>query len=199
MAVMKNLFAAAKSQAENSVINIAGAGAPVNGTSGTGLNICGPGSTYTDVTNKQVYVNLGTAASPYWESLQIGAVKQVRTRNTIAQVNAGATLLPAIAGFAYRVTDMALIAIGGAVTAATSVDIRGTQSTSVVNLLAAAVAGLTQNTLLRAGATNAAILAGGLSFVTNDVNTAITIGVTGSNVATATHIDSLVGYVLVKA
>jgi hypothetical protein len=124
------------------------------------------------------------------------AVRSVRTRFTTAQVNAGATLLPAVPGKKYRIVDMALIAIGGAAATATSVDILATQSASSVKLLAAAVAGLTQNTLLRAGAANAAILAGGLSFVQNDVNTAITIGKTNSDLATATHVDALVTYVL---
>lgn len=199
MAFMKNVIASQKSLTENGVVEIAGTSAPTNGTSGTGLGIAGPGSLYTDVTNKNVYVNIGTAASPYWFSLQTDTVRHLRTRNTVAEVNAGATLLPAISGFQYRIVDMALIAIGGAAATATSVDIRATQSTSVVNILAAAVAGLTQNTLLRAGAANAAILAGGVSFVANDANTAVTINRTGSNVATATHIDSLISYVLVKS
>jgi hypothetical protein len=123
-------------------------------------------------------------------------VNHVRRRFTIAEVNAGATLLPAIAGRAYRMIDSAMIAIGGAAATATSVDLRGTQAASSVNLVANAVAGLTQNTLLRAGATNAAILAGGVSFVANDVNTAITVGRTGSALATATHIDVLLTYAI---
>jgi hypothetical protein len=87
-----------------------------------------------------------------------------------------------------------MIAIGGAAATATSVDLRGTQAASVVNLVAAAVAGLTQNTLLRAGATNSAILAGGASFAACDDNTAITVAKTGSNVATATHVDFIVKF-----
>jgi hypothetical protein len=117
----------------------------------------------------------------------------LRQRVTLAQVNAGLTLLPAIVGLRYRLVDVALISIGGAAAGATSVDIRGTQSAAGVNLLAAAVAGLTQNTLLRAGATNAAILAAGASFVANDTNTAITIAATGT-LTTSTHIDVLLTY-----
>lgn len=197
MAFMKNMMASVKSKAENGVIDIAGAGAPTNGTTGAG--VAGPGSIYTDVTNKQRYRNLGTTASPVWEHVDAGMVKAIRQRNTVAEVNAGATLLPAISGYKYRIVDMAMIAIGGAAATATSVDIRGVQSSSTVNLMASAVAGLTQNTLLRAGATNGAILAAGASFVENDANTAITVAKTGSNVATATHIDFIVQYVLVKA
>lgn len=127
------------------------------------------------------------------------SAKVFRGRFTAAQVNAGADILPALPGKRYRVHDMALTAIGGNAATATSVDIRGTQSASSVNLLAAAVAGLTQNTLLRAGATNAAILAGGVSFVANDANTAVRIDHTGSDLATATHVDVLMNYTIETA
>ncbi len=125
---------------------------------------------------------------------EFGKVISTRQRFTVAQVNAGATVLAAFPGFRYRLVDVSLIAVGGAATGATTVDILATQSSSSVKLLAAAVAGLTQNTLLRAGAANAAILAAGASFAQNDANTAITIGKAGSDVATATHIDVLLTY-----
>lgn len=126
-----------------------------------------------------------------------GLVQHLRTRVTTAQVNAGHTLLAAVAGRAYRLVDLSLIAIGGAATGATGVLVRGTQSASVVNLMDAKVAGLTQNTLLRIGtATNGLILAGGASFVANDVNTAITIIKDGSDLATATNIDVLLSYTI---
>jgi hypothetical protein len=128
-----------------------------------------------------------------------GVMKVLRTRATVAQVNAGLTLIAAKSGVKFRVHDVALIAVGGAVTGTTTVDVIGTQAASGVKLLAAAVAGLTQNTLLRAGATNAAILAGGASFVANDTNTAITLGKTGDPAATATHVDVLLTYEEVSA
>jgi hypothetical protein len=128
---------------------------------------------------------------------QSSLTQSIRTRVTTAQVNAGFELLPAVPGLRYRVNDMSLIAIGGAAATATSVDIRATQAAASVNLLSAAVAGLTQNTLLRAGAANAAILNNGSSFVPNDANTPITLARTGSNLATATHIDVLLSYELV--
>jgi hypothetical protein len=126
----------------------------------------------------------------------LGSVQHLRTRVTVAQVNAGATLLPAIPGRSYRVCDMALISIGGAAGAVTTVDILGTQAASGVKLLAGAQANLTQNTLIRAGATGGAILAAGASFVANDNNTAITIGKTGDPVTTSTHFDVLISYVV---
>jgi len=158
--------------------------APSNSTPFVGVAVAGgaDGETYVDV-----LLNGAPAAT---------SARVLRVRATTAEVNAGLTLLPAIPGRKYRIHDVALIAIGGAAATATTVDIIGTQSASAVKLLAAAVAGLTQNTLLRAGAANAAILAGGVSFVANDVNTSITIGKTGSNLATATHIDVLLTYSL---
>ena len=127
------------------------------------------------------------------------AAQVLRSRVTTANVNAGATLLPAVPGFKYRIQDMTMISIGGAAATATTVDILATQSTSSVKLLAVAVAALTQSAVVRAGAANATVLADGASFVANDTNTAVTIGKTGSSLATATHIDVLITYVLEAA
>lgn len=123
-----------------------------------------------------------------------GPCNQLRARTTIANVNAGATLLPALPGYKYRIHDIAMIAIGGAVGAATTIDVLGTQSTSSVKLFAGAIANLTQSAVLRAGATGGTVLADGASFVACDVNTAITIGKTGSTATTATHVDVLLTY-----
>lgn len=127
----------------------------------------------------------------------LGCVRQLRTRLTAAQVNAGTTVLPALANRRYRMCDMAMIAVGGNAATATGVLIRGTQSASVVSLMDAKVAGLTRSTLLRAGtATNGLILADGASFAQCDANTAITVIKDGSDLATATHIDVLLTYVV---
>jgi len=117
-----------------------------------------------------------------------------RERVTIAQINAGYTLLnPARLG-KYRLCDLTLIAIGGAAAGATSVDVKGTRSGSSVSLLVAAVAALTQSTVARIGAANMVVLADGASFTALDVNTAITIIKNGSDLTTATHIDVLMEY-----
>lgn len=130
---------------------------------------------------------------------QVPVTYEQRTRVTLAQVNAGATLLAAVAGFKYRLLEAAIIAIGGAAAAGTTVDILGTQSASGVKLAAFAQASLTQSALLRAGASGATILADGASFVANDVNTAITVGKTGSAFTTATHFDVFLRYQLDEA
>jgi hypothetical protein len=139
-----------------------------------------------------IFIQRGVVGIP----LAAGTVKQSFYRRcTIAEINAGLVLLPAVAGQRYRINDVSLIAIGGAVAAATAVVVTGTQTT-VVNLLSVAVAALTQSALVRAGAANATILADGASFRQCDANTAISIAKTGSNITTATHVDVLIDYTL---
>lgn len=113
----------------------------------------------------------------------------------IADVIAGKTLVPAIPGYKLRLVGCKAIAIGGAAAAVTTVDVLGTQGAAVVKLAAFAQASLTQSTVLTAGGTGGAVLADGASFNVCDVNTAITIGQTGSNITTATFIDIILDYV----
>lgn len=119
-----------------------------------------------------------------------------RLRVITATINTGAELLPALAGFCYRMIDMAMIAYGGAAATCTTVDILGTQSAAGAKLMAGAQATMTENTLLHAGESGGAILAAGASFVACDVNTAITVGSTTNNLATATGVDFIVTFVL---
>ncbi len=127
---------------------------------------------------------------------QHGSLLSIRKRFTIAEVNAGATILPAIAGLRYRMVDASIVAVGGAAAAHTSIDILGTVSTAR-KLVAFLVAGTTQSTMLRAGAaTNGVLLADGASFTQNDAGAAITIGKTGSDVTTATHVDISFSFVV---
>jgi hypothetical protein len=130
---------------------------------------------------------------------QSGYVLTKRLRATIAQVNAGIELLPALAGYGYRMIDVQAISVGGAAAAVTTVDVLATQATLAVKLAAFAQASLTQSTVLRPGIAGTAVLADGASFVVNDANTAVTIGKTGSAVTTATHIDIEFKYTLESA
>ena len=126
----------------------------------------------------------------------LNVVRNHRQRVTLAQWNAGATLLAAPGlGRAYRLVSGAAIAYGGAAGALTTADIEATQSAGAVKLVAFAQASLTQSTLLR----DVAILADGASFVVNDVNTAITAGVTGADLTVATGIDVFLTYVIETA
>lgn len=127
--------------------------------------------------------------------LTIGIPLTIRTRQTIAVVNAGATLLPALVGFGYRLLSAQMIAIGGAAAAVTTVDILGTLTASR-KLCTFAQASLTQSTLLTMGGTGTVILADGASYTRNDINTAITINITGIAITTAVSIDSILTYVI---
>lgn len=121
--------------------------------------------------------------------------RNIRMRCTAAEVNAGKTILAAVAGCKYRMVDCVAIAIGGAAGAVTTVDVLGTQ-TSGVKLVAFGQASLTQSSVLKAGGTGATVLADGASYVANDVNTAVTVGKTGSAMTTATHVDIILTYVI---
>jgi len=119
-----------------------------------------------------------------------------RQRVTVAEINAGASLLAAITGKSYRLISCKAIAYGGAAGAVTTVDILGTQSASGVKLVAYAQAALTQSAVLTDGDSNSAVLADGASYAACDAATAITIGKTGSDVTTATGVDVILQYTI---
>ena len=125
-------------------------------------------------------------------------VKNIRTRFTVAEVNAGATILAAISGYKYRMVDCTIAAQGGSAATGTAVIIVGTQ-TSAVSLVSFAQAQLTDDCYLKPGITGTTILANGVSFLANDANTAITIAKTGSSFATVTHFDVNFTYVIEAA
>ena len=112
-----------------------------------------------------------------------------RTRVTLAELNAGKTLLPAVPGFKYRLIDAKLIAVGGAAAVGTSVNVIGTRAAAPVQLLVVLIAALTQSAVVRAGAANAAVLANGASFESLDANTGITVITVGTAMTTLTHLD----------
>jgi len=114
----------------------------------------------------------------------------------IADVNAGLTLLPAIAGLKYRFIDSSVMAVGGSAAALTLLTILGTQAAGSAILLSHTQASLTQSTLLKPTSTGAVVLADGASYIQNDVNTAVTIGKTGSSLTTSTFIDVILTYAL---
>lgn len=155
---------------------------------------------YTGISQDNVRINSGNATL---QTLTVtgtasitGMVQNVRQRFTIAEINAGATLVAAVAGKSIRMVSCKAIAIGGAAGAVTTVDVLGTLSTGR-KLVAFAQANLTQSTVLTDGGTGGAVLADGASYTANDAGTAVTVGKTGSNVTTATHIDVIFDYVLV--
>ena len=119
----------------------------------------------------------------------------IRKRFTVAEVNAGIELLPAVLGRRYRMISAGLISIGGLATSVTTVDILATQSTAA-KLVAGLQASLVEGVVLKDAHTGLGILANGASYIPNDANTAITVGVTGSDITVATHIDFMFLYTL---
>lgn len=134
-------------------------------------------------------------------SITVGVALNLRTRATTAEVNAGLELLPALSGYKYRIVDVTLIAIGGNAATATSVDLLATSGGSAVRPIVAAVAALTRSAVVKPNSANVTVLADGASFVAMDANTAISITKQsgGSNLATATHIDCILTYVIEEA
>jgi len=131
-------------------------------------------------------------------SIVTGLVLNLRVRATTAEVNAGLLLLPQLAGYKYRITDLTMIAIGGNAATATSVDIVTTQGGSAARPFVAAVAALTRSAVVKPDTANMTVLADGASFIANDANTGVYVSkqAAGSNLATATHIDVNLTYVI---
>jgi hypothetical protein len=92
----------------NAVAFISGAGAPTNGTSGTGVGYAGPGSVYSDVTNKQLYTNTNTAASPTWSALSQanGAKSPAQVSSTPANPTQTSSATYVMMGLAVALTPV---------------------------------------------------------------------------------------------
>lgn len=67
--LMKNVFADMKRRLEKNILIFPDTGAPVDGTSGTGVNFAGIGSLYINVSNGAVYQNTGSITSPTWNNI----------------------------------------------------------------------------------------------------------------------------------
>jgi len=100
---INNIEAEALDRFNNYVLDVVGSGSPTNGTSGTGAGLCGPGSSYTDYTNKAIWFQAGTLASPTWQLVsgqKVGYTVEVTI--TSAQIKA------------IRATPITIVAAQGA-------------------------------------------------------------------------------------
>jgi len=68
-----NTWAWLKNMMNNNLGILTNAGAPTNGTSGTFAGLAGPGCVLLDITNKNLYINTNTKASPTWTFLSSSA------------------------------------------------------------------------------------------------------------------------------
>lgn len=119
-------------------------------------------------------------------------IRSLRVRHTVAELNSGQVLLPALPGFKYRLIDYKVISVGGAMGTATSLEIEGDQS-GAVDLVSIAAAALTENATNTDPLANNTVLAAGATYVANDANTAISLSSTGT-ADTMTHVDILLTY-----
>lgn len=156
---------------------------------------------YNDANGDRLNIASGGVLNCASGSIPVGVLLNQRTRVATADVNAGLALLPALAGYKYRLVDVTMIAIGGNAATATSVDIVTTQAASAVRPIVAAVAALTRSAVVKPNSANVTVLADGASFVANDENTGVYVSkqAAGSNLATATHIDVILSYVIEAA
>jgi pyridoxine 5'-phosphate synthase PdxJ len=99
-----------------------------------------------------------------------------------AELNAGVLVLPGVAKRAITVVDAFVRAIGGAVTANTSVDIVDSVTGTVA--VSFAQAQLTENAILRAGATGATATNLGLTLGTGEGLKVINVGTAADTVTT---------------
>lgn len=68
-----NMWIMLKALATNGIGPFVNAGAPTNGTSGTLAGYAGPGGLVVDITNKFLYINTNTKASPTWVKVGLQA------------------------------------------------------------------------------------------------------------------------------
>ena len=156
---------------------------------------------YKDANGDRLMVASGGVVNLESGSVPVGVLLNKRTRATRAQVNAGLAILPALAGYKYRIVDVTLIAYGGAAATATSVDIVTTSGGNDVRPIVAAVAALTQSAVVKPNSANVTVLADGASFVAMDTNTGVFIAKQQApgDLATATGIDVILSYVIEAA
>lgn len=109
---------------------------------------------------------------------------------TIAQINAGVVAVPGRADAQPVVDDFKMIARGGAVGAVTTIDIQTTEA-SPTTVATCAQANLTQDAVLRAGATGTVITNVGEQLA---LGTGLRVIKAGSDITTATHVHVEIRY-----
>jgi len=119
-------------------------------------------------------------------------VFSTRHAATVAEINAGHTLVTVPAALAFRLVGIKAVAYGGACGAVTSVDVKA----SAVILASYAQANLTQSNLLDLKTTGTTLLADGASFTSQPVGVDITVIKNGSDTTTCTGIIFDIDYVL---
>jgi len=117
---------------------------------------------------------------------------------SLSELNAGKTLLAAVAGRTVTVVDFTIIAVGGAATAATAVTLSDTAGSPVL-ITTIAVAALTEGNLVKPY--TATHVTNGAAGVGASLTAAkgITIEKTGSTMTTATSFTAIISYTISDA
>jgi hypothetical protein len=151
---------------------IAGAGAPTNGTSGTGAGRANPGSMYVDTTNGVRWQNVGTSASPVWTPVDLVSLA-ISSANILAMFGASVNLIVAPpAGYALLVHNILFTIVRTATAYAGG---------GVVTFI------YTGSVAAHAGSIPAAVITGGAGTVLTQLGPAT--GANGTTVPTATGLD----------
>lgn len=119
-------------------VDISGSGAPSNGTSGTGAGLCGPGSTYTRLSNGVKYYNTNTKASPTWSAPALGGTVDVQATTS---VSVGGTGVAGAAGVQTQVVKTASAMADTVATAVATVTVPNAQHTALIEVDALGVMG----------------------------------------------------------
>jgi len=109
----------------------------------------------------------------------------------VADVNTGVLAVPRAPGRIYTVVDGWMRAIGGAAGSLTSIDV--TDDTTGTVALSFEAAGLAENAVLRAGATNTTVTNAGTALTQGE---GILVKNVGTAVDTATHVDVCIHYLV---
>jgi hypothetical protein len=105
---IKNIWAGLKQLSNNDIWDVVDAGAPVNGTSGTGAGFVGIGSVYINTTNGARYINTGTKASPTWSLLASGSFNPTASFVAAGTLSSGATTATTVAVSGALTTDQVM-------------------------------------------------------------------------------------------
>lgn len=107
--MIRDIWANLSQIAQADIWQIADAGAPTDGTSGTGVNFAGRGSTYVNTTTGDKYINTGTKASPVWSIVGVGGFDPGAGIVASGTTTSGATTATSIAVTGALTTDIALV------------------------------------------------------------------------------------------
>ena len=125
-----------------------------------------------------------------------------RHRVTLAEMNNGHTILAAVSGLKYRLIDVKVIAVGGAMAAtaaATGIAIYGTKATTVTALYTVLLAAGAENAVCQINTANTSVPAAGAFWTANDAATAITcktVTAGAFDLITVQNIDVILTYCL---